>query len=443
MGISNIIFILLLIAGGGLFFVNAKKIRRNILLGKDIDRSDKKSERWKIMTLVALGQKKMFARPIPALLHLFVYVGFVLINIEVLEMFIDGSFGTHRFLSFLNFEGFHFYNSLIGFFEVLAFFVTLGCALFLVRRNILHVKRLAMKELNGWPKMDANLILISEILLMSALFLMNAADQTLQQMGSEHYFFAGSFPVSKFIVPMLGGMSEHSLEMIERGCWWFHIIGIMGFLNYLVVSKHLHILLAFPNVFFSNLNAKGKFTNLESVTNEVKAMLDPTSSPAPSPTGEGNAPMRFGAKDVFDLSWKQLMDSYSCTECGRCTSACPANQTGKLLSPRKIMMDTRDRLEEVGKNIDKNGKFTDDGKSLFGNYISAEELWACTTCNACVQECPVNIDPLSIIVDIRRFLVMEQSAAPQSLNMMSTNIENNGAPWQYSPADRLNWAKEN
>ncbi len=441
MNISNIIFLLLLIAGSALFFINAKKIRRNILLGKDVDRSDQKTERWKIMTLVALGQKKMFSRPIPALLHLFVYVGFVLINIEVLEMFIDGSFGTHRYLSFLNFDGFHFYNFLIGFFEVLAFLVTLGCAIFLVRRNIIHVKRLAMKELNGWPKTDANLILISEILLMSALFLMNAADQALQQAGSEHYFAAGSFPVSQYLVPMLRGMSEHSLIIIERACWWFHIVGIFGFLNYLVVSKHLHILLAFPNVFFSNLNPKGKFTNLQSVTNEVKAMLDPSFTP-PTPANP-DQPMRFGAKDVFDLTWKQLMDSYSCTECGRCTSACPANQTGKILSPRKIMMDTRDRLEEVGKNIDKNGKFTEDGKSLFGNYISAEELWACTTCNACVQECPVNIDPLSIIIDIRRFLVMEQSAAPQSLNMMSTNIENNGAPWQYSPADRLNWANEN
>ena len=440
MGISNIIFILLLIAGVGLFIKNARKIRRNILLGKDVNRSDKKSERWKIMTLVALGQKKMFQRPLPALLHLFVYVGFVLINIEVLEMFIDGTFGTHRFLSFLNFENFHIYNMMIGSFEVFAFLVTFGCVAFLIRRNIIHVKRLAMKELNGWPKMDANLILISEILIMSALFIMNAADQSLQTLGSEHYHASGSFPVTKHLAPLFSGMSEHSLIIIERTSWWFHIVGVFGFLNYLVISKHLHILLAFPNVFYSNLNPKGKFTNLESVTNEVKAMLDPSFTP---PTADPNHPQRFGAKDVFDLSWKQLLDSYSCTECGRCTSACPANQTGKLLSPRKIMMDTRDRLEEVGKNIDENGKFTDDGKSLFGNYISAEELWACTTCNACVQECPVNIDPLSIIVDVRRFLVMEQSAAPQSLNMMSTNIENNGAPWQYSPADRLNWVKEN
>lgn len=436
MDLENIIFILFAIAGSGLFFLNAKKIRRNILLGKDVDRSNQQAERWKIMTLVALGQKKMFSRPIPALLHLFVYVGFVLINIEVLEMFIDGAFGTHRFLSFLNFDGFHLYDYMIGSFEVLAFLVTLGCALFLVRRNILHVKRLVMKELNGWPRTDANLILISEILIMGSLFLMNAAEQLLPT--GEH---AGWFPLSAFLTPLFASADSETLALIVRSCWWFHIVGVFAFLNYLVVSKHLHILLAFPNVFYSNLNPKGRFTNLESVTNEVKAMLDPSFTP-PAPADPAQ-PMRFGAKDVFDLTWKQLMDSYSCTECGRCTSACPANQTGKLLSPRKIMMDTRDRLEEVGKNIDKNGKFTDDGKALFGNYISAEELWACTSCNACVQECPVNIDPLSIIMDVRRFLVMEQSAAPQSLNMMSTNIENNGAPWQYSPADRLNWAKEN
>ena len=427
-----------------MFIKNARKIRRNILLGRDINRSDKKSERWKIMTLVALGQKKMFQRPLPALLHLFVYVGFVLINIEVLEMFIDGAFGTHRFLSFLNFENFHLYNIMIGSFEVFAFLVTFGCAVFLIRRNIIHVKRLAMKELSGWPRMDANLILISEILIMTSLFLMNAADVNLQAMSSSEkggeYILAGTFPISSHIAPLLSSLSFGKLEILEHACWWFHIFGVLAFLNYLIISKHLHIVLAFPNVFYSNLNPKGQFTNLQSVTNEVKAMLDPSFTP---PTADPNNPQRFGAKDVFDLSWKQLLDSYSCTECGRCTSACPANQTGKLLSPRKIMMDTRDRLEEVGKNIDKNGKFTDDGKSLFGNYISAEELWACTTCNACVQECPVNIDPLSIIVDVRRFLVMEQSAAPQSLNMMSTNIENNGAPWQYSPADRLNWAKEN
>ena len=436
MGISNVIFLLLLIAGVGLFFFNAKKIRRNILLGRDINRSDRKSERWKIMTLVALGQKKMFQKPIPAILHLFVYVGFVLINVEVLEMFVDGTFGIHRALSFLNIGNFHLYNYMIGTFEVLAFLVTFGCAVFLIRRNIIHVKRLAMKELNGWPRTDANLILISEILIMGSLFFMNAADQRIQSSEAMSNETLGAFPVSRFLVPYI--LNLDPAHFIKTFCWWFHIFGVLAFLNYLIISKHLHIILSFPNVFYSNLNPKGKFTNLQNVTNEVKAMLDPSFTPLP--LSEHN---RFGAKDIFDLSWKQLLDSYSCTECGRCTAACPANQTGKLLSPRKIMMDTRDRLEEVGKNIDKNKKFADDGKSLSGNYISAEELWACTTCNACVQACPVNIDPLSIIIDLRRFLVMEQSAAPQSLNMMSTNIENNGAPWQYSPMDRANWINEN
>ena len=436
MGLQNILFILLLLGATFLFIVNVRKVRRNILLGHDIDRTDKPSERWKTMTLVALGQSKMLTRPIPAILHIFVYVGFVLINIEVVEMFIDGVTGSHRFLSFLG----GFYNFLIAFFEVLAFLVTFGCVIFLLRRNVIRIKRFISKDLDGWPRTDANLILTTEILLMSALFIMNAADQRLQAMGMHHYIKAGSFPVSSFLAPAFGGMQVGTLIVIERLCWWFHIIGILGFLNYLVISKHFHILLAFPNVFYSNLNPKGQFSNLASVTNEVKAMMDPSFVPAPAPAGH---PQRFGAKDVMDLNWKQLLDAYTCTECGRCTSACPANQTGKLLSPRKIMMDTRDRLEEVGENIDKNGSFKDDEKSLFGNYITAEELWACTSCNACVQECPVNIDPLSIIIDMRRYLVMEQSAAPAGLNLMFTNMENNGAPWQFSPADRLNWAKEN
>lgn len=437
MEFQNIIFFLLFIGGTGLFVYNAKKIRRNIFLGKDEVRSDRKLERWKIMTLVALGQKKMFQRPVPAILHLFVYVGFILINIEVLEMFIDGSFGTHRVLSFLNFKKFRLYDFLIATFELLAFLVTLGCILFLIRRNITRVRRLNMKELKGWPRTDANLILVAEILIMFSLFIMNAADQTLQQIGSQHYNKAGSFPVTQYLVPLFSSINESKLILIERVAWWFHIFGVFSFLNYLVISKHLHIILAFPNAYYSNLNPKGKFTNLSSVTNEVKAILDPSFVPSTDST-----PSRFGAKDIFDLTWKQLLDAYTCTECGRCTSVCPANQTGKLLSPRKIMMDTRDRLEEVGRNIDKNKKFIDDGKSLFGNYILAEEIWACTTCNACVQECPVNIDPLSIIMDIRRFVVMEQSAAPQSINMMSTNIENNGAPWQYSPMDRAKWIED-
>jgi len=435
MGIANILFIVLLIAAVFLFTKNVRKIIRNINLGKELDRSDNKPLRWKTMAMVAIGQSKMITRPVAGIMHIFVYVGFVLINIEVAEMLVDGVFGTHRFLSFLG----NFYNFLIGFFEILGFLVTLGCTVFLIRRNIIKLKRFMNKELDGWPRSDANIILISEILLMSALFTMNACDQLLQQTASEHYIHAGSFPISQFITPLFVGMSQSKLIFIERSCWWFHIIGILGFLNYLPYSKHFHIILAFPNVFYSNLNAKGKFTNLESVTKEVKLMLDPSATPPPADAPPG----KFGAKDVFDLTWKQLMDAYTCTECGRCTSSCPANQTGKLLSPRKIMMDTRDRLEEVGKNIDKNGKFIDDEKTLLSNYITPEELWACTSCNACVQECPVNIDPLSIIIDLRRYLVMEQSAAPQELNLMFTNVENNGAPWQFSPADRLNWENEN
>lgn len=434
--IASVLFILLLIAGIALFTINVRKVIRNIRLGKEVDRTDRSSERWGIMTRVALGQSKMVTRPVPALLHIFVYVGFVIINIEVIEMFVDGIFGTHRFLSFTG----GFYDFLIASFEILAFLVTLGCAIFLIRRNIIHVKRLVMKELNGWPKTDANLILITEILLMSAFFIMNACDSILYETGSHHYDVAYSQPISQFLKPLFQNLSEGNLIFIERFCWWFHVIGIIAFLNYLPYSKHFHIVLAFPNVYYSNLRPKGEFTNLQAVTNEVKAMMDPSFAPPPA---DPNAPMRFGAKDVTDLTWKQLLDAYTCTECGRCTSACPANITGKLLSPRKIMMDTRDRLEEVGKNIDSNkGEFKDDGKSLLGNYITPEELWACTSCNACVQECPVNIDPLGIIVDMRRYLVMEQSAAPTELNGMFSNTENNGAPWQFSPADRLNWAKE-
>jgi heterodisulfide reductase subunit C len=436
--ITNIIFVLLLLAGTVLFTINVRKIRRNILLGRPLDRSDNKAIRWKTMIRVALGQSKMVTRPVPAIMHIFVYVGFIIINIEVLEILIDGIFGTHRVLSFLG----PLYTFLIATFEILAVLVFVGCLVFFLRRNVVHVKRLVMKELNGWPKSDANYILITEMLLMTAFIFMNAADFQLQQLHFGHYdagLSANAFPVSSHVASLFSNSSPETLVMTERFTWWFHIAGIIFFLNYLPYSKHLHILLAFPNTYYSNLEPKGEFTNLESVTTEVKAMLDPSFVPPPPP----EIPQRFGAKDVQDLSWKQLMDAYSCTECGRCTSACPANITGKKLSPRKIMMDTRDRLEEVGKNIDTNkGKFVEDGKSLFGDYISGEEIWACTSCNACVQECPVNIDPLSIITDLRRFQVMEQSAAPNELNMMMTNIENNAAPWQFSQMDRLNWANE-
>jgi heterodisulfide reductase subunit C len=440
--ISSIIFIVLFLGGAIFFAMNVRKVRRNILLGKDINRTDKISERIKIMTLVALGQKKMFARPIPAILHLFLYAAFVITQIELIEIVMDGSLGNHRmFRPALG----GFYTFVVSFIEILSVLAFIGTIAFLSRRNLLKVPRLVKSELNGWPKLDANFILLGELTLICFIFMMNGADEVLYTMGASHAQNLGDgslgLTISSHIGPMLfGSMSEHSLHIIERVGWWGHICMVLGFLNYLPYSKHFHILLAFPNVFYSNLNPKGKFTNMESVTNEVKAIFDPSFVP---PAADPNIPMKFGAKDVTDLNWKQLLDAYSCTECGRCTAACPANITGKLLSPRKIMMSTRDRLEDVGKNIDANkGEFKDDGKTLLNDYITPEELWACTTCNACVQECPVNIDPLSIIMDMRRFIVMEQSAAPTELNGMFTNVENNGAPWQFAQADRLNWKNE-
>ena len=433
--ISSIIFCILFIGSATFFYINAKKIRRNIFIGKDFPITDHKGERLKTMLLVALGQSKMVTRPISAVMHIFVYVGFVLINIEVMEMFVDGITHSHRAFSFLG----GFYNFLIGFFEILALLVFIGVVVFWLRRNVVKVKRFLNSELNGFPRLDANVILITEMVLMTALMLMNAADQNLQMRGSEHYHEAGSFPVSGFFAPMLRGVSTSSLIMIERTTWWLHIIGIFAFLNYLPYSKHLHILLAFPNTYFSNLKPKGQFNTLDAVTDVVAPNFDPAYVAKTDP----NHPIRFGVKDVHDLGWKNLMDAYSCTECGRCTSSCPQNMTGKKLSPRKIMMDTRDRMEEVGRNMDANkGVFVDDGKSLLGDYTTAEEVWACNTCNACVQECPINIDPLAIILEMRRFLVMEQSQSPSELNAMFTNIENNGAPWQFSPADRANWTKE-
>lgn len=431
--IENILFIIVLIAGIVLFTINVRKVIRNIRLGRDKKIDDRKGDRLNMMLRVAFGQSKMMIRPLPGILHFFVYAGFIIINIEVLEILIDGAFGTHRVLSFMG----GIYTFLIAAFEWLALAVLLGCVIFLLRRDVARVRRLVMKELKGFPLTDAHVILITEILLMSAFLLMNAADYTMMQKAGDPAISKAAFPVSSLLSPMLDSMSMGSLHFIERFCWWFHIIGIIAFLNYLPYSKHFHIVLAFPNVYYSRLDPRAKLENVEAVTNEVKLMLDPSAVP---PAGDA-PPARFGAKDVHDLTWKQLMDAYSCTECGRCTSACPANQTGKKLSPRHIMMGTRDRLEEVGKNIDKHGKDHDDGRSLL-DHISPEELWACTTCQACVYECPVNIDPLSIIVDMRRYLVMEQSAAPQELNMMFTNTENNGAPWQMPPSDRFNWANE-
>ncbi|MBK9637776.1 MAG: (Fe-S)-binding protein [Bacteroidetes bacterium] len=433
--ISQFLFILLLSVGIYFFVIRVKKVLRNINLGREKVINDRKKERWQTMARVAMGQSKMGSRPVAAFFHLLIYVGFVIINIEVLEIMIDGVFGTHRVLSFLG----GFYDFLIGSFEYLAIGVLVACVVFLVRRNVIRLKRFHMAEMTSWPKSDANLILITEIFLMTAFLFMNASDALLQSREASHYVLAGAFPVSSSLFGMLGSYSNETLIMIERGCWWFHIIGIIAFLNYVPYSKHFHILLAFPNTWYSNLNPKGQFNNMESVTNEVKLMMDPAAvSP---PTDPNIPPQRFGAKDVKDLNWKQLMDAYSCTECGRCTSVCPANITGKLLSPRKIMMDTRDRLEEVGKNFDLKGADYDDGKSLINDYIKEEEIWACTSCNACVEACPILIDPLSIIMDLRRFKVMEESAAPAELNGMFTKMENNGAPWQFSPADRMNWTE--
>jgi heterodisulfide reductase subunit C len=433
--IGSLIFCILLFGAIAFFYINVKKIRRNIFIGRDIPINDRKGERWATMVRVALGQSKMVTRPLSAIMHIFVYVGFVLINIEVLEMLIDGVFNTHRSFSFLG----GFYNFLIAFFEILALLVFVGVVVFWLRRNVVKVRRFMNSELNGWPRLDANNILIAEMILMTCLMLMNGADQVLQGRGQEHYIRAGSFPISGIFAPALNGLSTATLVTIERLAWWVHIIGILAFLNYLPYSKHLHILLAFPNTYYSNLNPKGKFTTPESVTDVVAPNFDPSYQPKTDP----NDPVRFGAKDVQDLTWKNLMDAYSCTECGRCTSSCPQNITGKKLSPRKIMMDTRDRMEEVGRNMDKNkGVFVDDGKSLLGDYTTPEEIWACNTCNACVQECPVNIDPLAIIMEMRRYLVMEQSQNPSELTTMFTSTENNGAPWQFSPADRANWIRE-
>lgn len=428
--ILQLLFVLALGAAIWLFYRNVSKIRRNILLGRELDRSDRSAERWMTMLKVAFGQTKMAVRAVPFIFHFIIYAGFIIINIEVLEIMIDGIFGTHRvFAPILG----GLYDVLIGSFEILALGVWVACVVFFARRNIVNLKRFTGVEMKAWPKSDANYILITEVLLMSAFLIMNAADSKLQALGAEHYIKAGSFPVSQYIANLLPD-SINALIAIERGMWWFHILGILAFLNYVPYSKHFHIFLAFPNTYFSNLDAKGKFSNMQSVTNEVKAMLDPSFVPAANVN-----PGRFGAKDVEDLSWKQLMDAYTCTECGRCTSNCPANQTGKLLSPRKIMMDTRDRLTEVGNNIDIHGKDFKDDKSLLDNYISREEIWACTSCNACTEACPVNIDPLSIIMDLRRYLVMEESAAPSSLNAMQTNIETNGAPWKFAASDRANW----
>ncbi len=437
--VPNILFAIALVIGFGFFTKNVKKLIRNIKLGKSVDSSDNKPQRWKNMAKIALGQSKMVVRPIAGLMHVIVYIGFVIINIEVLEIIIDGLLGTHRIFAPLG----KVYNVLIGSFEILAFLVIIAVVVFWLRRNIIRLKRFIQPEMEGWPKKDGNLILYIELVLMMLFLTMNATDFQLQELGAAHYQKAGSFPISQFIAPLFDGLSIATLILIERTAWWLHILGILFFLNYLYYSKHLHILLAFPNTYYGKLKPQGEFDNVKAVTNEVKLMLDPAADPFAAPAEGAEEPEKFGASDVMDLSRVQLLNAYTCTECGRCTSECPANQTGKKLSPRKIMMDTRDRLEEVGKNMDaNNGVFVPDGKELLGDYISNEELWACTTCNACVEACPVSIDPLSIIIEMRRYLVMEQSAAPSDLNNMMGNLENNGAPWPFNQMDRLNWAQE-
>ena len=437
--LSNIIFALVLFTAIFLFRRNILFIKRNIRIGHEIDRTDRASERWSNMIRIALGQSKMVTRPIAGILHIIVYIGFIVINIELIEIVLDGLFGSHRL--FAPHMG-ELYDILIASFEILAALVLVSVVLFWLRRNALKIRRFRKPEVKGWPKKDADYILYFEIVLMTLFLSMNATDQLLQELGETHYTQAGLFPVSQYMTPLFSSFSVGSLVIFERTFWWLHISGILIFLNYLYYSKHLHILLAFPNTYFQNLNPKGAFKNNETVTKEVKLMMDPNADPYAAPD-EDTVPEKFGASDVTDLNWVQLMNAYTCTECGRCTDQCPANQTGKLLSPRKIMMDTRDRLEEVGRNINKNGSFQEDGKQLLEDYISKEELWACTSCNACVESCPIGIDPLSIIMDMRQYLVMEQSAAPSDLNNMMTNIENNGAPWPFNNQDRMLWANEN
>ncbi|MFC2147970.1 4Fe-4S dicluster domain-containing protein [Bacteroidota bacterium] len=437
--LPNVIFLIILITGIGYFSKNVKKLIRNINLGRGEMPADDKPERFKNMVRIALGQSKMVVRPIAGVLHVIVYLGFIIINIEVLEIIIDGIFGTHRVFAPLG----KIYNILIASFEVLALLVILAVVIFWLRRNFIRIKRFIKPEMKGWPKMDANLILYIELVLMALFLTMNAADYQLQLMDTPHYTKAGLFPVSQFITSIFDGMSVNSVILIERTAWWMHIVGILAFLNYLYYSKHLHILLAFPNTYYGKLTAPGQFDNLEAVTKEVKLMMDPNADPFAAPAEDAPPPDKFGASDVMDLSKVQLLNAYTCTECGRCTSECPANLTGKKLSPRKIMMDTRDRLEEVGSNMVANkGKFIEDGRQLLGDFISPEELWACTSCNACVEACPVSIDPLSIIISMRQYMVMEQSAAPSELNIMMGNIENNGAPWPFNQMDRLNWVDE-
>lgn len=433
--ISQIAFLIVVGIASYFIYQRVSRIRKNIMLGKPAGRSDNTSDRWRTMLLVAFGQKKMFKRIIPALLHMLIYVGFVVINLEVLEFIIDGVTGKHRIFAPLLGD---FYTVLINVFEFLAVGVLFSCVVFLIRRNVVKVKRFGGEEMKKWPTLDANLILVIEIILMFAILTMNATDSLIQGQ-DEHYPVTGAFFFSGFLVPLFEGMEVSTLIVVERFAWWFHIIGILAFAVYVTYSKHLHIALAFPNTWYSNLKPKGEIENMPVVTNEVKMMLGMPVEGAGDPPAEIG---RFGAKDVNDLSWVNIMNAYSCTECGRCTSNCPANMTGKKLSPRKIMMDVRDRAEEVGASLAKGGKGLEDGKSLLGDYITKEEINACTSCNACVEACPVNIDPLSIILEMRRFSAMEESSSPASWNSMFQNVETSFSPWKFAPTDRFNWADE-
>ena len=427
--LPNIIFIGVLFLGIYFFARNLSRLYRNINFGKNIDVQGDTKQRFLNMCKIALGQGKLIKRPVSGILHVIVYVGFIIINIELLEIVLDGILGTHRIFS--DYLG-ELYGYLISTFELLAFLVVVAVTIFWLRRNIINIKRFFGDNMKGWPKNDANIILYFEIVLMALFITMNATDINFQALNSGNL-------ISGYVAVLFDGFSNESLYIIERACWWAHIIGILIFMNYLYFSKHLHILLAFPNTYYAKVNNLGEIDNLNSVTNEVKLMMDPDMAFS-NETTESEEIEKFGASDVMDLNKLQLLNAYSCTECGRCTSVCPANITGKKLSPRKIMMDTRDRIEEVGRNLDlNNGVFVDDEKSLLNDYITKEELWACTSCNACVQECPISIDPLSIILDMRRYLVMEESSAPLELNNMMSNIENNGAPWPYNQMDRLNW----
>jgi len=435
--VQQILFIILVAFAIFLFWQKVKEIRANINLGQDEDLSDHKSERWRNVLLLALGQKKMFRYPLVGIMHFLIYAGFIIINIEIFEIILDGLLGTHRL--FANPLG-EFYTFVIDFFEILAIGVLFACVIFLIRRNILKLRRFIMHELDGWPRTDANLILITEIILMSLFLTMNSADRALQLQGNPHYLDHGSYIFSGRLALSMQHFKPATLVAIERTCWWLHITGIFAFLNYLPYSKHFHILLAFPNTYFKRIVPKGEMRNMQNVEKEVQYMLNPELAPANE--GGQTQNQSFGAKDIFDLKWKNLMDAYTCTECGRCTAACPANLTGKLLSSRKIMMDTRDRMQEIRANIKAYGSFKDDGKTLVHNYITVEELRACTSCNACVEECPVGINPLDIIFSLRRALIMEESNAPSEWNAMFSNVENNFAPWKFSPDERDKWAKE-